>query len=314
MKSSFLDKLIGRLDRIDAESLQSHMLRLVREKGFLETIFNTIAEGILVTDAGGKISYMNRTATELLGIPQATGIGSHVSKYLPDLDWQKISRADRDEWHKMLSRELEVFYPRQRLIHFYVAPLDGESEQPQGLVIILRDMTENRKKTEEAIESEKLTSLTLLAAGVAHEIGNPLNSLHIHLQLIDRELKQRPAEHNAKLREYLAVARDEVGRLDTIVSQFLKAVRPSKPNLELGSVSDVVRETVTFLKKELSDRDILVEEDLSNSLPHILFDRSQLKQAFYNLIKNALQAMGKGGILHVSTESTNEHVVVAFRD
>jgi PAS domain S-box-containing protein len=314
MKSSFLDKLIGRIDRIDPESLQSYMLKLVREKGFLETVFNNIEEGIIVTDEHGRISYLNRATTDLLGIPQATGIGSHVSKYLPDVDWQKISSADREEWRKVLSRELEVFYPRQRLIHFYVVPLDGKSEQAQGLIIILRDMTETRKATEATIESEKLASLTLLAAGVAHEIGNPLNSLHIHLQLIERELKHLPEEKRGKLKEYVRVARDEVGRLDAIVTQFLRAVRPSKPNLELGSVNDAVREATSFLKQELKDRDVLVEEELASTAPRILFDRSQLKQAFYNLIRNAIQAMGKGGILHVSTETTSDHVVVSFRD
>src|SRR5204862_6023509 len=106
------------------------------------TVFNTIEEGIIVTDESGRINYMNQATTELLGIPATTGIGSHVSKYLPDVDWQKITGADRDEWQKMLSRELEVFYPRQRLLHFYVVPLDGKAEQAQGLIIILRDITE----------------------------------------------------------------------------------------------------------------------------------------------------------------------------
>ncbi|MSR65071.1 MAG: PAS domain S-box protein [Verrucomicrobiae bacterium] len=314
MKSSFLDKLIGRIDRIDPESLQAYMLKLVREKGFLETVFNTIEEGIIVTDAAGKISYLNRATTELLGIPATTGVGSHVSKYLPEMDWKKISSADREEWRKVLSRELEVFYPKQRLIHFYVMPLDDEGEQAGGLIIILRDITETQRKTEATIESEKTASITLLAAGVAHEIGNPLNSLHIHMQLLERELKRLPQDQTAKLREYVAVAKDEVGRLDTIVTQFLRAVRPARPNLEVGSINEVVREVVAFLKREITNRDILVEKELSSTLPHILFDRAQLKQAFFNIIKNAMHAMGKGGILHVSTGSTSDHVVVAFRD
>ena len=314
MKSSFLDKLIGRIDRIDPESLQSYMLKLVREKGFLETVFNTIEEGIIVTDESGRISYLNRATTELVGIPPTTGVGSHVSKYLPELDWEKISIADREEWRKVLSRELEVFYPKQRLIHFYVMPLDDGGEQARGLIIILRDITETQRKTEATIESEKSASITLLAAGVAHEIGNPLNSLHIHMQLLERELKRLPEDQTAKLREYVAVAKDEVGRLDTIVTQFLRAVRPARPNLEVGSVNEVVHEAITFLKREITDRDILVEEELSNTLPQILFDRAQLKQAFYNIIKNAMQAMRKGGILHVSTEATDDHVIVAFRD
>jgi two-component system, sporulation sensor kinase E len=183
-----------------------------------------------------------------------------------------------------------------------------------GHVIILRDITESRRNAQQTIESERLNALRLLAAGVAHEIGNPLNSLHIHLQLMDRTVQKLHNDEKAELEQSIDIARSEVNRLDSIVTQFLKAIRPSRPQLRPENVNTIVEEAVRFFAPEFQDREIVVEQELRSDLPSLQLDRDQMKQAFYNVIKNSVEAMHRDGKLRIRTDLADTHVIVRFID
>lgn len=319
MNSGFLDKLIERIGRVRPEDVQGYLLRLADEKGFLETIFNAIHEGVIVTDLKGRINYLNRSACELFGLEREKCMGEPLSDQLRGLAWDKLVESG-----EVISRDMEVFYPQHRFLNFYVVPLSLDTPSTKrahpperemvGYAVILRDITETRRSTEETIQSEKLTALTLLAAGVAHEIGNPLNSLHIHLQLMDRKLRKLPPGPRADLQKSLAVAREEITRLDSIVQQFLGAIRPTRLQARLENINVLVKEAVDFLQPEIEDRNIFVETALREDLPLVEVDRNQLKQAFYNVIKNAFQAMKTGGMLHIRTDMDDAFVTVSFVD
>ena len=334
MKAGFLEKLIERLGRIGPEEVQNYFLRLAQEKGFLETVFNAIQEGIIVTDSTGRITYLNDAACELFGLETSDAIGKRLDERVRGLDWESLTQSGGP-----VSRDMEVFYPDNRFINFYIVPLmiehretgavagvadsgrrghapgakGGVTEQV-GHAMILRDITESRRSAQQTIESERFNALTLLAAGVAHEIGNPLNSLHIHLQLMERQAHKLDGAAREEFQESIDIARSEVNRLDSIVTQFLRAIRPSKPQLQPENANTIVEEAVRFFAPEIQDRDIVVEQELRSDLPLLRIDRDQMKQAFYNVIKNSLEAMRRGGILRIRTDRDDTHVLVSFVD
>ncbi len=314
MKSAFLDKLMGRLDRIDPDSLQAQFFRLAREKGFLETIFHTVREGIIVVNHDAQIVFVNSAAAQMLGFDVEDAVGQRIGRYLPGPDWQSVFASDEKAWSQIVSREIEVSYPEHRFLAFYIVPLNATDAGVEGAAIILRDITKEREEEAQTIESERIKAITLLAAGVAHEIGNPLNSLNIHLQLIERELANLPPEQRENMKELVQVSRREVARLDQIISQFLRAIRPARPNFERASLPALLDETLRFLQHEIRDRDVLVETVKPDALPDVLADPNQIKQVFFNIIRNALQAMPNGGLLKITLRESERHVAVSFRD
>jgi len=329
MKAGFLEKLIERLGRIGPEEVQNYFLRLAQEKGFLETVFNAIQEGIIVTDSKGRITYLNDAACELFGLEAGDAIGKRLDERMRGLDWESLTQSGGP-----VSRDMEIFYPANRFINFYIVPLMIEhrdsvagEDVPEplrsatvatgdqvGHAMILRDITQSRRSAQQTLESERLNALTLLAAGVAHEIGNPLNSLHIHLQLMERKVRKLKSEARHELQESVDVARAEIGRLDSIVTQFLRAIRPSKPQLHPENVNAIVDQAVRFFAPEIQDRDVVVEQELRSDLPLLQLDRDQIKQALYNVIKNSLEAMKRRGILRIRTDMDDAHVLISFID
>src|SRR5580698_8969074 len=112
-KSSFLDKVLGRIGRLDTEGLQTVVQRLARERSFLETLFNTIEDGVLVTDEKGRVIYFNQAVTRLIGL-QSDNDEPHIAKILPEVDWEKIFRADNAGGEHVTRHEFEIHYPRPR--------------------------------------------------------------------------------------------------------------------------------------------------------------------------------------------------------
>jgi PAS domain S-box-containing protein len=318
MASGFFDRLVARLDKLDPGSVQAQMVRLSQERGFLETIFQSIQEGVMVIDNEGLLLYANRAAEKLAGFEAARVRGRSILRFLREWDWEHLLDAPEmigGGWSRMVTREIEVTYPEHRFISVYAVPLDEQDVVRKGVLVILRDVTGERRQEASALEEERTDAVKNLAAGLAHEIGNPLNALTIHLQLLERELAGVADEEVRRpLQELAEVARKEVERLDAINNQFLRAVRPSKPVLRPEAPAEVLEETLRLLKTEFGNRRIEVSVDIHEAVPEVKLDRQQIKQVFFNLIKNALDAMPDGGSLKIAFGVGDAFVDISFMD
>ncbi len=312
MKSGFLEKLVARLDKVEHGEVQQIVTRLIREKGFLEKVFEALQEGVIILDPHGVIGFVNHAASRFFGLDPEKAAGQLLSSQVRGLDWESLGKPGRT-----ISRDLEVFYPENRYLNFYLAPIDegANSDDPLGFVMLVRDLTRTRAEAEETLESERLNALTLLAAGVAHEIGNPLNSLDIHLQLLGRRLRKLPTGDRKPLEENLATARNEIHRLDTILKQFLHAVRPTVPLRDRRDINSLLKETLGLLESELISRKISVKLDLAESMPQAMLDAGQFQQVFYNLIRNAYQALpGDDGHITIRTRVNDYEYIISIQD
>ena len=319
MKNTGLEKILGRIEDLDSVNLGILVQRLARERKMQETVFNTIQDGVIVIDSDGVVQYANDAALGLIGL-KGNDIGvTRLWKMVPDLaksiDLETVMGEKKSA--PVLSREIELNYPDHRVVRLYMVPIDAQvgHDDSGGYVIVLSDVTEERVSMEERLESERIDSIVRLAAGVAHELGNPLNPLTIHLQLIERKLKKLAKQPDAtKLTESLQVCQGEVERLDGIITHFLKAIRPQKLELNeldlLGLVEDVLR----VQEAELSNRKLEVKVEVNDDLPTILGDRDQIKQAFFNLIKNAMEAMQPSGSLRILARCDDDYVYLQFVD
>lgn len=284
--------------------------RLSRELSRMETVFNAIRSAIVVCDCAGEIIFANSYAGDLLGIGAAD---VSIFKLLPGMD-AAVSEAARGSY---ALREFEISYPERKMLSAQIIPFDfGDGGT---FALILNDVTREKLSTEERIESEKLSSLLNLASGVAHEIGNPLNSINIHLQLAMRRLKKLaeklPGDGLVEgVRESVEICSSEVSRLDSIIENFLKALRPMRPDMADCDPIKPLAETLKTLDAELENLGVSVAVNVDAPLPTVYADANLLKQLYFNILHNAMEAMDAGGDITVRALADDDFVKISFAD
>jgi two-component system, sporulation sensor kinase E len=313
-----LESVLGRVDDLDQVNLGILVSRLARERRLLNTVFNSLREGILVIDSEGTLLYANVSAISLLGFkPKDIGTTS-LWKAVPDLARTiRLDATGHLAEATGISREAELTYPESRLVRIYLVPFDEDvhGQQLPRYAVILSDITLEKTRTQQQIEDERVRSLIQLSAGVAHELGNPLNSLNIHLQLMRRQvLRMEESALRSKVEHSLEICRNEIGRLDSIISHFLEAVRPRPPDFRDLDLVAVLEEGLEFLGPELEGSGVTVDVELRAAVPPVQGDRDQVKQVFFNILKNARQAMNQGGVIRVRAFVDDEYVNVQIGD
>jgi len=311
---SFWSRVADRLDKIDSTQVQNYFQDLCRETSLLWSILQSVSDGILVVDHEGRTMFLNDAARETLGISQRNLVSKPLLDCTADSRLSALFEESLLDQKMVIDREVEARHPKHMILKVNVVPYRVDEGQPLGAIVILRDITAEKHRQAESFQSEKLEALVTLAAGVAHEIGNPLNSLTIHMQLMEREIQHLPKKSRRKLTDTLEVAKSEIKRLDEIVRRFLGAIRPTQLHYKEVNINNLVESVLDFMYFEISEQDIAIEKEYDSRIPLALMDEDQVKQAFFNIIKNAIQAMPRGGVLRATTALRDSHVVVTFSD
>lgn len=268
--------------KLDASHLREQYELVSDELTHAEKLLNALKEGFIRLDPSGKVIQSNPAAKELLGIEPEDAIASLSVPY-------GVSST----------REVSVTYPQARTLEVQTFPLDGET------VIYLRDITAERERTEEELRIGATKAVRDLAAGVAHEIGNPLNAIAMNLQLLERD----PTDT-----ESIEICKSQVKRLDGIIRGFLQALRPSGPSLRPGSVAEPIRNCLSAFRTQFEERRIAVTLDIPAALPPVAIDPDQMQQVFFNLVKNSLEAMKDGTAISITIKFDDNDVITVLHD
>jgi len=303
------DRVMNRIGELDSVNLQNFIQMISKEHRFLSSLLDSLREAILVISPSHTVLYHNAAAQEFLGLPENAS-ALPVEKLLPGLNLNLLLSDSGIGSRKSMRQELELTYPEHRIVQMYALPIDRE-DAPYAL--ILNDVTAAMERAASVAESERSKAVSVLAAEVAHEIGNPLNSLYLHLQFLQRLLK-KPDANLADAAQEVAEARSEVERLDAIINQFLRALRPGKPVFDSLDLKSLVLDALNFMRQEITDRKIRLEFYWDENVPQIKGDANQLKQAFYNLARNAMQAMPTGGRLTIRCSADDNFVMLSVSD
>jgi signal transduction histidine kinase len=215
--------------------------------------------------------------------------------------------------NKKKKKEIDIVHNgRNRLLSINVLPL-VQDRKITGSIIYIDDITEKRMGETRLRRAENLASLTTLAAGVAHEIKNPLASISIHFQLLKKSLAKNKFS-DKKTDKYFNVINEEVDRLNRIVVDFLFAVRPVNLELREGDINKMISQMMEFVDIEMQQSKILCLLELDENVPKILMDERLMKQALLNLIKNAQTAMPRGGVITIATNYIDNEIRISVCD
>ncbi|MFN4216292.1 MAG: two-component system sensor histidine kinase NtrB [Brevinematales bacterium] len=284
----FFEKIMDRLDHLDRNGLKNLIESLQQKQKILQLVFEALDEGIIIV-SGERVVVMNNVAKVMLGYKNKQyGTMAEMEKFV----------VNRTLWHilRLLFAEEDIrkeFTLMQQEPKYYL--VEKRTVADDVILYKIMDQTENKKLQFQLKNIESLAALNTLAAGIAHEIKNPLTAIDLHTQLIQRAVQKNLVCLDENLSQYIKTISDETKRLTQIVNDFLLAARTRQLKLSFEDINLFLQETLHLLKPELEEKQIVLREEYQQ-MPKNFIDKDYLKQAILNLVKNAIEAMEKSSL------------------
>ncbi len=273
-------------------------------------ILENMADAVLVVEAAGKIMLWNRRASELFGRAEEELLG----KKLTEIDEPCFASFQKFQNSASFQLDQEILCTiggKRKIISARFSRLQSPEGKGPLWVAIFRDVTERRNFEERLQRQEKLSAMGELAAGVAHEIRNPLNAIGMIAQRFRKEFT--PVEDVEEYRKLTQIVVSEIRRVNQIIQQFLQFARPPKLDRTLASVDDFLQEVLSLVEAQAQTKGIQIKAELQASAK-IPMDKNQLKQAFLNLLQNALEATPNGGEISLKSSASQDEVDIEVSD
>jgi PAS domain S-box-containing protein len=291
-------------------SLEQKAMQIERLKDFSENIVESLKIGVVTVDLEDRIESWNPQLEDLLAIPRAEALQRRLPEVLPqDLVAEITSRAASDHVSGIYKFRLNTRAGRHLVINASIAPLVGKNGARLGRLILLDDITQRVRLEDQMVQTEKLTSLGLLAAGVAHEVNTPLAVISNYIQMLAKQIpaddpRQKTIERIVK----------QTFRASEIVNNLLNFSRTGAAEFIEVDINNVLEETLTLVQHPFKTAQVNVVKNYNEQLPPVLGSITRLQQVFLNLFMNARDAMPQGGLLEVRTGAQNGSVEIEVTD
>ncbi|MBU8912939.1 MAG: PAS domain S-box protein [Spirochaetales bacterium] len=310
----FIERALAKLNKLDSDQIHALMYDLAYEHERLNGVLDSLSDGIMVADVENNLIMFNKAAERLVPFAGSDGYDHPIWESITDDEISGFVEQTLETQESVRDREFAMDRSGMtQLLAFSITPLVRDG-QIHGTIIHVEDVSERRGREARLRRAESLASLTTLAAGVAHEIKNPLGSIGIHVQLIQKALSRIEAEEVEQIEGYVDVVNEEVERLNRTVVDFLFAVRPMDTTLEDRDLNAIVHDLLEFVRFELNEANIEIQENFAQDLPNLEIDEKYLKQALLNIVKNAISAMPDGGVFTVSSRHQGDVVILKIKD
>lgn len=292
ISKSFITRFLDMIDRVDKQQLFSFLDRVTGDLDFLCQAFDYYPDGILIFDDKCRLEYVNRKALEILRYDKPEEVlEKNVLEILHSPDFSEYLKGKIINQKAIREEEHLISGPFARVLRVNFLPIRDNTNLIRYYLLSFVDITRKKLEDMNSKRKESIASMMHLAAGIAHEIKNPLASIDIHLQLLDRYLTGAPEfQEKPEMKNFINVLKDEVNRLNSIIQDFLKSIRPSSFDLQKVNLAQLLQDLFSFLSLELKFYKIKGELSIESGLPFVLGDPRYLKMVFLNLLKNAMEA------------------------
>ncbi len=315
MSNRLLKKVVGDLSSCPVNELERLVNKAIEEEDILYALFDNLEDGHLIVNENSIVVFANQKAKGSIPYKRASNTieGLHIDECILDKDMNRYissvlkgeEKADEKDFSLQSGSEVKVYR-----INF----LPINTDRRRFVDVSIKEITESIRKESRLRRSESLASMTTMAAGVAHEIKNPLAAMKIHTQLLRKLFQKKGSLKEEDVENYLEVLEEEIEHLNKIAVDFLFAVKPMEVELKKDSINNIINEIVSFLMPEAEEKNIEIVSNLSQFIPNIEIDPRLVRQALLNLIQNAFAAMPDGGTLTLTTKLNGDFISVMVDD